>query len=187
MITMAFEHYNCKVLETLTKLYYVNSTGKVGQVYKCQLRANDNQMNESLIQWITPKTMIRNGKPIAFVTIAQHRKPIKKIVARCFLRQYNPTIHYIYHKDNDYQNCNVLNLALQLKHEVHADIAYHHNRKPLIISINDHEYEYDSIKEAAKQLYIHPDTLSNFMMGKTKSICIDHLEIITKGNESPCR
>jgi len=184
---MAFEHYNCKVHETLTKIYYVNSTGKVGQIYKCQLKANNDQMNETLIQWITPKTMIRNGKPIAFVTIAQHRIPVKKVVARCFLRQYRPKIHYIYHKDNDYRNCNVLNLALQLKQEVHAELAYHHNRKPLIISIDNHEYEYGSIKEAAEQLYIHPDTLSNFMSGKTKNICIDNLEIIAKGRESLCR
>ena len=164
-----FEDYHKKFHESTLRIYYISTKGKVGYVWRKELTKNGNRMDERFINWLDPKTVIRNKKPILTIVIHSTKFTVKNLVAKEFIKGYKFKDHLVDHRNNDYQNCSVMNLMLVSKHKRLSEKAS--DRKTMLIAVRK-RYEsgwkhYRSIKEAAEALFVFNDTLANYLNRKT--------------------
>lgn len=180
-----FEDYHKLFHESTLRLYYISTTGRVGFIWKKDLKANKGRMDERLINWIKCKTIIRNKKPLLAIVIDSDRMAIKNLMAKHFIKGYSFRDHIVDHRDNDYQNCRITNLMLVNKHKRLSDKAS--DRRTTLIAVRK-KFEgqwthYHSIKEAAEALYVFNDTLSNYLNHKTHYSVLQDYEFKINGVE----
>jgi hypothetical protein len=163
-----FEHYHVKLLETTLRFYYISSLGKIGYVLKSELQGNK-KMDEKLIHWVEGKTIVRALKPYYVIVVNSEKYFVKKVVAKYFLRNYKPSDHLIHHKDDNYLNCSVENLYLTDKKAFYRKKGKFIKNKPIEVrKKGGKDYKlYQSITDAAKDLFVYSDTLANYLNRKT--------------------
>lgn len=178
-----FEDYHKLFHESTLRLYYISTRGKIGFIWKKQLKANKGKMDERLINWIEPKTIIRNNQPLLAAVIDSDRMVIKNLMAKHFIKGYNFKDHLVDYRDGSYLNCSLLNLMLVNKHKRLSDKAS--DRRTMLIAVKK-KFEgqwnhYRSIKEAAEALYVFNDTLSNYLNHKTHYSVLQDYEFKING------
>ena len=164
-----FEDYHKLFHESTLRFYYISTPARIGFIWKKDLKNNKGRMDERLIQWVDPKTIIRNKLPLLSIVIDSDRKIVKNLMAKHFIEGYKFKDHIVDYRDDNYLNCKLSNLMLVSRHKRLSDKAAH--RRTMIIAVKK-KFEgqwthYRSIKEAAEALYVFNDTLANYLNRKT--------------------
>lgn len=98
-----FQHYRLLIIETPTKLYYVNSEGRIEYAVKKKVRVDISE--EMMITLDTPDDLVY----IEGLYIGK----LDELVAKLFLdKQWYPRCEII-HLDKNPRNCNLLNLRIK--------------------------------------------------------------------------
>jgi len=182
MMIKEHEPYQMKIYETTLRLYYLSTEGKVGYVLKAALAANG-QMDEKLIHWLDPRTIIRNNKPILVITVDYTQHTIKKLMATKFMPTYKDRLHYVNHLNGDYKDCRLLNLTLANKSQTLSKHITRRNKIAIqarhrITGLNRH---YDCLEKAADGLAVSIKTLRNYLQRKVYNSVLDEYKFYVKG------
>lgn len=164
-----FEHYHKLFYETTLKMYFISTEGKVGYIWRKDLKANGNRMDERLINWVVPKTIKRKAADFLVVVIDSQKRAVKNLVANAFIKGYSFKKHIIEHLDYDYTNCRLDNLKLSDRHNTLSKKAK--DRTTMVIAVRKKSKggwkHYHSITQAAEALFVFNDTLSKYLSRKT--------------------
>lgn len=134
------------------QLYYIHTSGVVVVKYKSGI--------EKIM-----KGTLRKGN--LCVNIDGKTYKIKKLVAREVFNNYSPDC-CIVHKDNNPRNCDCYNLKIVTKNYIGQNTGGKTSKAKKVI-INGKIY--NSIAQAAKSLFVDPQTLTNYLKtGKSKVI-----------------
>jgi hypothetical protein len=183
MLIKEHEAYQLKIHMTTLRIYYLSTEGKVGYVSRAALAENHNDMDERLITWIPTRTIVRNNKPILVLTIDQVQYPLKKLMAKHFIREFNDKIHYLKHLNGDYQDCRLLNLTLAYRKQTLAKHIARRNKVPIKIThrISGMQRYYDSLTITAQELNVSIKTLRNYLQRKVYNSVLDEYKFYVKG------
>lgn len=178
-----FEIYHTLFKVTPQKLYYISNSGKIGFIEAIELRKRKGVMDESLIHWIEPKTLVRGQKRLSYVIVEGTKRMVKKLVAYAFIPDYSDEDTIIEHKDGNYENCDVRNLLILNRHKILSLKAKKRKTTEIVVRKKGEEVwkTYNSIKEAAEALFVFNDTLANYLNRKTRnSILMDYEFIVNR-------
>jgi hypothetical protein len=183
MLIKEHEAYQLKIYMTTLRIYYLSTEGKVGYVSRAALAANQNNMDEKLITWLPTRTIIRNDKPLLVITIDNVQYPLKKLMAKHFIKQFNDKIHYLKHLNGDYQDCRLLNLTLQYRDQTLAKHIAKRNKIPIKIihRVSRIQRYYDSLSQTAQELSVSVKTLRNYLQRKVYNSVLDEYKFYVKG------
>jgi hypothetical protein len=177
------EDYHILFLTTTQKLYYVSTLGKIGYINSIELQKNKGVMDEALIHWISPKTLVRGQKRLLSVVAGSQKFILKNLIARIFIRSYHLKEHIVEHKNGNFEDCSLKNLFLVSKHKILSLRAK--TRKTNEIAVKkkgDTVWKtYRSIKEAADALFVYNDTLANYLNRRNRSSILMEYEFLVNG------
>lgn len=158
---MFVHHYDQKITENKSYIWYVSSKGNFYKILKSEKRKiilNGYMKNDDWCIKIRNKTFLA-----------------KHLVAMTFLKKYYPGV-CIELIDNNPKNVNVFNLKLYSYRTHGKRTGYKSRSFPILISYSDgSSFKYRSVREASKKLNCSYQTLLDYLNGKVKNSVLNNI------------
>lgn len=145
-------HFFCLIKEMPTgKRYYLHTSGVVLVKYK-------NGKERRLTGYISKGNL--------YVKIGTTATKVKNLVAKECFQKYKPGSHSVTIKDGDPSNCDCYNLQIYTPRQLGKKTGILAKRNFPVL-VNDVQYE--SVRSAAKALFVSYQTLNDYLSGKSKN------------------
>jgi hypothetical protein len=148
-------HYSQLVHENKKSLYYAHSSGYVYRVNHDKIKPTGGSDPKD---WVRLRTKLK-GNDWA-VQIDGKYYALKQVIAKHFTRAWQPK-YRIYFNDLDPRNCNINNLIIK-EFNLTTNPGRH---RAIEFNIDGEWKRFDSIREAAKQMYVSVSTMKRFIYG----------------------
>lgn len=106
------EAYSLLVYENKKRLFYANTSGRVGYVDKHKIDPLTKEVKDDYIVWLKPFVKVSYGASYLFIRLGKHRRLLKKVMAKAFIRGYDQQTHTIANIDGNFKNCALSNLVI---------------------------------------------------------------------------